>query len=107
MKQEILVRLKTAEEETARRIEKGRERAVKIVKESRGEADEIVRASQEQAQRDQEAQVAAERGRLDGERERVLAEGRAREGKVRARYEAEAGPFVKKAVEALARSLDA
>ncbi len=107
MKQEILVKLKTAEEETAQRVEKAKERAAEILKGARGQADEIRRKALEEAKRDQDAQIKAERTKLEQERDKVLGEGHAREEKLRARYQKEVDAAVKKAMTVFSRSVDA
>lgn len=107
MKQEILTKLKSAEADTARRVEAAREKAAELVRAARTRADEVRRQAQEDGRRDQEAAVQAERSKLAHERERLLAEGRAKEERLRTSYKKDADAHVKKVVDAFARSLDA
>ena len=107
MKQEILTRLKSSEDETTRRVEKAKESATEIAKVARRRADEILREAADEAQRDQANQLGIERSKLQKEREQVLAQGAAKEKQMRASYEKRVDEHVKKAVEAFARSLNA
>lgn len=107
MKPEILVKLKSAEEETARRLEKARERAAETARDGRLQAEELLRVAAEDAQKDQEAQLATERARLEQERERILSEGRTKEDHLRAAYKKNADPYLKKALDTFSRSLNA
>lgn len=107
MKQEILTRLKTSEDETARRIEKSKETAAETLKTARRRGEEILREATEEAQRDQANQLGIERSRLQKEREAVLAQGQTKEKQLRSTYEKRADEHVRKAVEAFARSLNA
>lgn len=105
MKQEILVKLKTAEAENEQRLQKAREQAQELLKQARVRADQVLRSVQTEAAQDQQAQLGAERSRLETERERILAEGRSREEKLRASYAAHVATRVKKALEVFERSL--
>jgi len=107
LKHEILTKLKTAEDENARRIEQAKEKAAEILKKARSRADEIRRQALEEAQRDQARQLEEERKRLAHERETTLADGKKREEKLRAQYRQGVEAQAKKAVDVFSRSIDA
>lgn len=107
VKQDILVKLKSTEEETARRIEQAKARASDLLKDARRRAEEIRREALEEAQRDQADQLKRERSDLEKARDRTLQEGKAREEKVRAQYQKNADAYVKRSLDVFARSLDA
>ena len=107
MKQEILVKLKSAEEETAKRLVATKERAADLLKQARAQAEDVRRHAQEDARRDQEAQLASERARLAKDKDRILAEGAARDQKLRDHYKKQADSGVEQALEVFTRSLDA
>jgi V/A-type H+/Na+-transporting ATPase subunit G/H len=107
VKQEILAKLKTTEDEVARRVEQARERATETLRQARVRADEVRRQAEEDARRDQKTQLEAERARLAQEREQVLADGRKREDQVRARFQTQVDAHVKKAVDVFTRSMNA
>lgn len=107
VKQEILAKLKAAEETNAQRIERAKARAAELLKSSKTEAETLLRVAAEEAHRDQEAQVAAERVRLGVERERILQEGAAKETNLRQHYGKNVAGHVKKSVEEIQRLLNA
>jgi len=105
MKEEILVKLRSAEEQNAHRVAAAKERASELLKQARTAADQLVLQAQEEARRDEEAQVAAERKRLETERARILADGKKKEEQVRAAYQRKVDQHVEKALAAFERSL--
>lgn len=107
MKQEILVQLKSAEDETAKRIERAQLRAAELVKTARREAEELLRAAEEEARRDEESQLKQERAGMERERERILKEGEAKEAALRQAYARQVESFVKKGLDAFKRALHA
>lgn len=105
VKEEILLKLRSAEEETARRVAAAKERAADLIKKARAEADQIVEQSRDEAHRVEERAIAAERARLEKERERILAKGAADEKALRDAYHAKVAQHVDKAVAGFERSV--
>lgn len=104
VKEEILTKLRSAEEETAKRIAGAKERANEILKSARREADELTSKATDQARSDEERKVAAERQRLEKERERILADGAKQEQALRASYQKKVAQHVEKALASFERS---
>lgn len=104
MKEEILVRLKSAEDETAKRIAAAKEKATELVKQARVEAQALIDQAHEEARRDEEARVAAERKKLETERARILQEGQKREETLRANYQKRVAQHVENALQSFERS---
>lgn len=107
MKQDILVKLKTAEVENARRIKDAHKRADELVKEARDQVVQILREARDDARKELEKQVAEARQTLASEREEILNEGQKREKRLRTQYEKNVDAHLEKAMKAFARSLDA
>jgi vacuolar-type H+-ATPase subunit H len=104
VKEEILSKLRSAEEETAKRIAKAKEQAAEILKSARREADERIARAESDARSGQEAKLADERKRLEKERDRILAEGAKKEEALRASYAKKVGQHVEKAIDLFERS---
>lgn len=104
VKEEILVKLRSAEEETARRVAAAKARAQDVLKEARREAERILAEAEEQARSAEDHRLADERKRMEQERVRILAKGREREEALRSTYAKNVDAFVEKALATFERS---
>jgi vacuolar-type H+-ATPase subunit H len=104
VKEEILVKLRSAEEETARRIAAAKERAAETIKQARLETDWTVETARLEARKTEEQRVAQERARLEMERERILTEGQKQEQALRASYQKKVTQHVEKALASFERN---
>jgi V/A-type H+-transporting ATPase subunit G/H len=107
LKQEILIKLKTAEQEAAQRTAGAREEAIRLVQEARRQAAKILEDAQAKARDEAGASLDAQRARLEAEKEKILGAGRQREQAVRDHFQAHVDAAVKKAVKTFEGSLDA
>ena len=104
VKEEILTKLRSAEEETQKRVAAAKEQANEILKSARREAEDRIAKAQEEARKSEEQKLAAERQRLEKERERILAEGSKQEAALRASYAKKVDKHVEKALGSFERS---
>jgi vacuolar-type H+-ATPase subunit H len=104
VKEEILVKLRSAEEDTAKRVANAKDRAAEILKQARVDAQQLVQQAQDEARRDEETKVAAERKRLEAERTRILEDGKRKEEGLRSAYQKRVDQHVEKALQSFERS---
>lgn len=104
VKEEILTKLRSAEEDNAKRVAAAKEQANEILKTARRDAEERIAKAQEEARKSEEQKLSAERSRLEKERDRILAEGTKQEQALRASYQTKVAQHVEKALGSFERS---
>jgi ATP synthase H subunit len=107
LKQEILIKLKSAEAENDERLSKAKEEAARRVQEARRQATDLVRSAEQSARKAAESTIKSTQARLESERTKILAAGAKNEDALRKRYKAGVDAAVKKAVETFEGTLDA
>jgi vacuolar-type H+-ATPase subunit H len=105
MKQDILAKLQSAESHSADGISKAQGEAQRLVRDARQQATQTVAKAHEDARAAADAQVAAERSKLEAQRKKILDAGKAKEATLRKQYEAKVAATVQKAVKTFEESL--
>ncbi len=104
VKEEILAKLRVAEEDTAKRVAAAKDRANDILKGARREAEERITNAQGEARMAEDMALAEERKRLEKERDKILASGAQDEQTLRASYRKKVAQHVTKGLESFERS---
>ena len=104
VKEEILRKLRSAEDDTAKGVTAAKEEANELLRSARREAEQLIAQASEDARKAEEQKVAEERKRLEKERERILAEGARKEQALRAAYQKRVAQHVDKAIATFERS---